>query len=59
MEKATTVVSSYDDNAINAEDRFLDDDESDDGESYLNDVYALNDLLISFSIIYGIIRIYY
>ncbi len=56
MEKTTIV---YDEDAINAQDRFLEDDEDDDGESYLNDENAVSDLIISFSIIYGMIRILY
>ncbi len=56
MEKTTIV---YDENAINAQDRFLYDDEDDEGQSYINDENALNDLIISFSILYGMIRIFY
>lgn len=56
MVKINDVVSSYDEEAINAQDRYLDDDEDDEGDSYLDDDYALSDLIICLLTIYIMIK---
>jgi len=56
MVKINDVVSSYDEEAINAQDRYLDDDEDNEGESYLDDDYALSDLIICLLTIYIMIK---
>ncbi len=56
MVKTNDNISYYNEEAINAQDRFLDDDEDDEGESYLSDDYVLSDLIISLLIIYIMIK---